>query len=107
MINANGLNQILTQKYLALFQNSGQEAYFNYRRTGIPAFHAGPGTGNSGIIPKRWLYPSSESFYNEANLKTALARQFGSAVDDVEGCTNFVAASNDGNYLRYGVFNHT
>ncbi len=82
--NANGLNQILTQKYLAFFQNSGQEAYFNYRRTGVPAFHSGPGTGNSGIIPKRWLYPSSESFYNEANLETALARQFGSAVDDVD-----------------------
>jgi len=82
--NATGLEQILTQKYLAFFQNSGQEAYFNYRRTGIPAFHAGPGTGNSGVIPKRWLYPTSETFYNEENLKAALQRQFGSAVDDVD-----------------------
>lgn len=82
--NATGLNQILTQKYLAFFQNSGQEAYFNYRRTGVPAFHAGVGTGNSGVIPVRWLYPSSESFYNEANLKSALNSQFGSETDDVD-----------------------
>lgn len=82
--NATGLNQILTQKYLAFFQNSGQEAYFNYRRTGVPVFHAGPGTGNSGVIPKRWLYPSAETFYNETNLKAALQIQFGSAVDDVD-----------------------
>ncbi len=81
--NVTGLSQILNQKYLAFFQNSGQEAYFNYRRTGIPTFHAGPGTGNSGVIPKRWLYPSDESFYNSANLNAALSRQFGSSVDDV------------------------
>ncbi|MEY4930775.1 MAG: hypothetical protein RI909_1499 [Bacteroidota bacterium] len=82
--NATGLNQILTQKYLAFFQNSGQEAYFNYRRTGVPTFHTGPGTGNSGVIPKRWLYPTSETFYNQSNLKAALQTQFGSAVDDVD-----------------------
>jgi hypothetical protein len=82
--NANGLNQILIQKYLAFFQNSGQEAYFNYRRTGVPTFHTGPGTGNSGVIPKRWLYPTSETFYNESNLKSALQNQFGSVVDDVD-----------------------
>ncbi len=81
--NGTGLNQILTQKYLAFFQNSGFEAFYNYRRTGIPAFHAGPGTGNTGVIPKRWLYPSDESFYNEANLKAALTRQFTTGVDDV------------------------
>lgn len=82
--NATGLNQILMQKYLAFFQNSGQEAYFNYRRTGVPAFHAGPGTGNSGVIPARWLYPSSESFYNNTNLMTALQSQFGSQTDDLD-----------------------
>jgi len=82
--NATGLEQILVQKYLAFFQNSGHEAYFNYRRTGVPAFHSGPGTGNSGVIPKRWLYPTSESFYNETNLKNALQSQFGSNVDDVD-----------------------
>lgn len=82
--NATGLTQILTQKYLAFFQNSGQEAYFNYRRTGVPAFHTGPGTGNSGVIPRRWLYPTSEDFYNKESLMAALSSQFGSEVDDVD-----------------------
>lgn len=82
--NANGLEQILTQKYLAFFQNSGQEAYFNYRRTGIPAFHTGPGTGNGGVIPRRWLYPVSESTNNEVNYAEALQRQFGAPVDDLD-----------------------
>lgn len=81
--NAAGLEQILLQKYLAFFQNSGQEAYFNYRRTGIPAFHSGPGTGNNGIIPVRWLYPLSETTNNADNYKAALTNQFGSAVDNV------------------------
>ena len=82
--NATGLNQILLQRYLGFFQNSGQEAYFNYRRTGVPTFHAGPGTGNSNIIPKRWLYPTSENLYNNTNLMNALQSQFGSQTDDVD-----------------------
>ncbi len=81
--NANGLKQIITQKYLAFFQNSGQEAYFNYRRTGIPAFDIGPGTGNNQQIPKRWLYPVSEATNNSANYNSALQRQFGSVTDDL------------------------
>jgi hypothetical protein len=71
-----GLTQILTQKYLAFFQSAGQEAYFNYRRTGVPAFHIGPGTGNGGKIPKRWLYPVSEATNNAANYNSAVSRQF-------------------------------
>jgi len=82
--NDAGLKQILTQKYLAFFQNSGQEAYFNYRRTGVPAFNEGPGTGNGGHIPRRWLYPLSEATNNTANYNDALSRQFGSTVDDLD-----------------------
>ncbi|SFD02091.1 Starch-binding associating with outer membrane [Chitinophaga sp. CF118] len=79
-----GLNQILLQKYLTMFQNSGWEAYFNYRRTGIPAFDGGTGIGNSGVIPLRWGYPSSEQNLNATNWKSALANQgFGS--DDING----------------------
>lgn len=81
--NPTGLNQILTQKYLAFFQNSGQEAYFNYRRTGMPVFDVGPGTGNGGKIPKRWLYPLSEANNNSENYKAALQQQFGAEVDDL------------------------
>jgi hypothetical protein len=72
-----GLNQILTQKYLAFFQNSGWEAYYNWRRTGVPDFKIGPGTGNSQRIAKRFQYPTSETATNEANLNEAVQRQFG------------------------------
>lgn len=82
--NATGLNQILTQKYIAFFQNSGLEAYYNFRRTGIPVFHAGPGTGNSDVIPRRWLYPTSDVTYNLTNYKASLVAQFGSEQDDVD-----------------------
>ena len=81
--NATGLNQILTQKYLAMFQSSGQEAYFNYRRTGVPVFNEGPGTGNSNKIPRRWLYPVSEATNNVDNYTAAVSRQFGSAGDNL------------------------
>jgi hypothetical protein len=80
--NAAGLEQILKQKYLAFFQNSGFQAYYNYRRTGIPDFaKGGPGTGNSGLIPKRFQYPGTERTTNGANLQEALERQYGGKDD--------------------------
>ncbi len=75
--NSTGLMQVLQQKYLAFFQNSGWEAYFNYRRTGVPTFLTGTGTGNGGRIPKRFQYPASEQTTNNANWKEAVQRQFG------------------------------
>jgi hypothetical protein len=80
--NASGLEQILKQKYLSFFQNSGFEAYYNYRRTAVPDFaKGGSGTGNSGLIPKRFQYPGSERTTNGANLSAALQRQFGGQDD--------------------------
>ena len=82
--NATGLNQILTQKYVAFFQNSGWEAFYNWRRTGVPAFAQGGvgiGTTNS-LIPVRWQYPSDELNYNGANCKAAITSQYG-GTDDV------------------------
>ncbi len=76
--NAAGREQIIKQKYLAFFQNSGLEAYYNYRRTGFPDFaKGGSGTGNSGLIPKRFQYPGTERTTNGANLAAALQSQFG------------------------------
>lgn len=79
---ATGLSQILTQKYLAFARNSGYEAYYQYRRTGIPAFLTGPGTGNSGRIPKRFQYPTVERTTNSSNLQSALGSQY-NGVDDI------------------------
>lgn len=74
--NATGLNQILTQKYISFFQNSGLEAFYNQRRTGIPTFLTGVGTGNSSRIPKRWQYPASERTTNIDNYKSAISTQY-------------------------------
>ena len=82
--NADGLEQILTQKYLAFFQNSGREAYQNWRRTNVPVFLTGTGTGNSGVIPKRYQYPSSERTTNGDNWKATVQSQFGGN-DDING----------------------
>lgn len=74
--NAAGLKQILEQKYLSFFQNSGWEAFYNQRRTGIPAFDIGPSNKNGGKIPRRWYYPQSEYLNNYTHLKAALLRQY-------------------------------
>ena len=39
------------KEYLAMFENSGYEGYFNWRRTGVPAFLGGSGVGNNGVSP--------------------------------------------------------
>jgi hypothetical protein len=72
---ATAVNQIVLQKYIAMFENSGYEAYFNWRRTGIPAFQGGSGVGNNGVIPLRWAYPESEQSQNAANWSAAIANQ--------------------------------
>ena len=79
-----GRNQILLQKYLAFYQNSGQEAYFNWRRTGVPAFLTGSGSGNSGRVALRYQYPSVERSINKTNVEAAITAQFGT-LDDING----------------------
>ncbi|MBS1502995.1 MAG: SusD/RagB family nutrient-binding outer membrane lipoprotein [Bacteroidetes bacterium] len=81
---ATGLTQILQQKYLALFRHSGLESYFTYRRTGVPNFTTGPGTGNGQRIAMRFQYPSSERTANTTNYTAALQSQY-SGNDDING----------------------
>ncbi|MDO7884565.1 SusD/RagB family nutrient-binding outer membrane lipoprotein [Hymenobacter cheonanensis] len=81
--NANGLEQILNQKYVAFFQNSGYEAFYNWRRTGLPRtfVSTGGGINASGKIPRRWQYPVDEQTYNADNYRSALQSQFGGTDD--------------------------
>jgi len=72
-----GLTQILLQKYLAFGRNSGYEAYYQWRRTGVPAFLTGPGIGNSNVIPLRYQYPSNEKQTNGTNYTAAVQSQYG------------------------------
>ncbi len=80
---AAGLTQILNQKYLAFWQNSTWEAFFNQRRTGIPIFSEGPGSGGSAKVAKRWQYPRAEADANSANYNEAVVRQYGANKDDL------------------------
>jgi hypothetical protein len=72
-----GITRILQQKYLALFRHSGLESYFTYRRTGVPNFTTGPGTGNGGRIAQRFRYSDAERTSNAKNYQAALASQYG------------------------------
>lgn len=74
--NSDGLAQILTEKYLGYARNSGLQAYFQWRRTGVPVFSTGAGVGTSGI-PRRFQYPTNETSTNGTNLAAALKSQFG------------------------------
>ncbi|HWK03078.1 MAG TPA: SusD/RagB family nutrient-binding outer membrane lipoprotein [Puia sp.] len=79
---ATAINQIVLQKYITSFQNSGYESYYNWRRTGTPAFEGGSGVGNNGIVPVRWAYPTTEQTVNATNWKAALTNQ-GFSADDL------------------------
>ena len=75
----NDLDRILTQKWLSLI-NCGHEAWFEVRRTGIPALRPGPDNLNDGRYPVRYLYPESEQATNAANYQAASASMGG---DDI------------------------
>jgi hypothetical protein len=81
---AKGLEQILNQNYIAFAQNSDLEAYYNYRRTGIPVFLTGSGVGPTNQIPMRYRYPDAERRTNKSNLDAAVSSQFG-GTDDLFG----------------------
>jgi hypothetical protein len=74
---ANPIKNIITQKYIASFMNSGRQPFYEQRRTGYPVFDvSGGGVLNGGVIPKRWMYPDSESRLNSKNLVDAINRQY-------------------------------
>jgi hypothetical protein len=83
--NAAGLKQIVEQKYVAFFQNSGWEAFFNWRRTGYPSTFVTTGAGINAAsrIPMRWAYPVDETTYNSANASAAILSQYGSEGDNI------------------------
>jgi hypothetical protein len=79
------IEQIITQKYISMFMNSGWQPFFEQRRTGFPDFEtAGSGILNGGKIPKRWMYPTDEYDNNTVNVENAVKNQFPDG-DDVNG----------------------
>ena len=80
---AKGLEQIITQKWVALFLN-GYEAWAEWRRTSFPTLTPPAKTiSPSGIIPLRQGYPTTERDLNGANYNAAL-QVFGGK-DDLDG----------------------
>ena len=79
------IEQIITQKYVSMFMNTGWQPFFEQRRTGFPEFEtAGSGILNGGNIPKRWMYPTDEYDNNMVSVENAVRDQYPDG-DDVNG----------------------
>ena len=65
------LEQLITQKWIAMLFK-GSEGWFDQRRTGYPAFVTGPLAAGRGI-PKRYVFPDSESAKNKVNYQKAIS----------------------------------
>lgn len=72
---ARGLEQIQFQHWIGLYMN-GNEAWSQWRRTGVPALAMGPDLALSRI-PVRFTYPDLEQSLNADNLAAAVSRQGG------------------------------
>ncbi len=72
--NTEILGKIALQKWIALYFN-GLEAWFDWKRTGLPEIIPGPGNLNNNLVPVRFIYPISEQALNAANRAAAVQRQ--------------------------------
>jgi hypothetical protein len=77
--DAEKLERIIMQKYLASFLQGGWSMYFEHLRTGYPAFSYLP----TLTPPARWMYPNSEYQLNSQNVSDAITRQFGADNDNI------------------------
>ncbi|WP_341835776.1 SusD/RagB family nutrient-binding outer membrane lipoprotein [Chitinophaga pollutisoli] len=72
IVKYNGtLEQLINQKWIAMFLK-GCEGWFDHRRTGFPKFVLGP-LSSSQTLPKRYMYPDSETRTNPDAYKRAVA----------------------------------
>lgn len=76
----NSLEQIITQKWVALFF-TGMESWFDYRRTGYPILNVGPGHTNDGVLPVRYPYPTSVQSLNRINYESAVSKIGGDGIN--------------------------
>ena len=68
------LAKIALQKWVAYYFN-GLEAWFDWRRTGMPEILPVGSNLNGGKIPVRFIYPLKEQSLNAANREAAVKRQ--------------------------------
>jgi len=66
----NTLAQIMEQKWIASW-TAASEAWFDYRRTGLPALKAGPASSEP-VLPVRFNYGDNEINFNRTNIDAAI-----------------------------------
>lgn len=80
------IERIIVEAYKSYYGFAFHESWANFRRTGYPALVANPegtnGLDPSGVVPRRFLYPNSESQTNLQNVDAAEARQGGALLDN-------------------------
>ncbi|WP_339705194.1 SusD/RagB family nutrient-binding outer membrane lipoprotein [uncultured Kriegella sp.] len=84
------LEQVMEQKWIANMFN-GDEAYMDWRRTGLPDLNAGP-FAREDVMPLRFIYPDDEINTNTANYTTAAS--------SLEGTSYSTTDPNDSPYAR-------
>ena len=69
--------EMISEQYWAATLLNEYEAFSNWRRTGYPTLvpTSDPGSDTGGPIPRRLIWPESESSTNAANFAEAIARQ--------------------------------
>jgi hypothetical protein len=67
------LAKIALQKWIAYYFN-GLEAWFDWKRTGMPEIVPGPSNLNNNLVPVRFIYPQKEQSLNSVNYKIAAER---------------------------------
>ncbi len=70
---ANAIEQIATQKWVAMF-DQGLQAQFEWKRLDYPVLTPAVAGVNNGKIPVRVYYPSDEAARNPTNLAEAVSR---------------------------------
>lgn len=62
------LQEIMTQKYIGMYEQESIEVYNDVRRTGIPTMHNPNNNSTNFGFPQRFPYPSSEVTANPSNV---------------------------------------
>lgn len=73
------LEQIMMQKYIALFFVDHQQ-WYEQRRTGFPVMPNNGGLENGGKMPQRMLYPTNPRIMNTKNYQDAVGKM---GADDI------------------------
>ena len=84
------LERIMEQKWIASW-TAAAEAWFDYRRTGLPDLIAGP-IAKRTVLPVRFFYGENELLYNPDNTKIA--------IDNLEETTYTASDGKNSNWSR-------